>query len=381
MFNVGQKIELKIDRLSYGGGRGVARHEGFVIFVPDTAPNEKVLAEITDVKKSFASAKLIEVLVASPTRRTPPCPVALECGGCSWQHIKYEEQLHQKQEFVEKSLKNLKEEMKFPIHPITPSPSEFRYRNRVQLHYLKNQIGYFKKGSHELVSIDDCLLAEEGLIEKLHEFKNSPEFQKNHKKAQRVELALTQNGAIQVRHGKSSSTAALFSQINTEQNKNLQYLVLDLAEKSNEISPLSHIFDLYCGNGNFSIPLAENFPDALIEGVDLSQSSIQMAKRNNSLTSLKFHYGDVGNFLAKRQPKNNQLALLDPPRAGCDNNTISELLRLKPRFILYVSCNLSTFKRDLEKLTNQYNIQSIHILDMFPQTDYMENVAWLSLNQ
>ena len=91
--NVGQKLTLKIERLSFGGGRGVARHHNFVIFVPYVLPEEEVLVEIVKLKKNFAEAHLLKILVPAPKRRVPPCPYFEKCGGCNWQHIDYEKQV------------------------------------------------------------------------------------------------------------------------------------------------------------------------------------------------------------------------------------------------------------------------------------------------
>src|SRR4051812_39963877 len=116
----GDRLTVHIDRLAVGG-RGVARADGLVIFVSDAAPDEDAEVELTLVKKNFAEARLLRVLKASPARRAAPCPVAAVCGGCSWQHISYDEQLKQKGQLVTESLKRHSGFSEFTVEAVVPS--------------------------------------------------------------------------------------------------------------------------------------------------------------------------------------------------------------------------------------------------------------------
>ncbi|HVK62628.1 MAG TPA: TRAM domain-containing protein, partial [Bdellovibrionales bacterium] len=218
----GQTLEVQIERLAVGG-RGVARHEGLVIFVPDTAPGERVEVTLTLVKKNFAEAKLNRVLHPSSHRRTPPCPVAGVCGGCNWQHLEYDEQVRVKRELVRESLSKFsgfdvsKTES---VSPVIASPREFRYRNRSQFHHDGSKFGYFKRGSHSIVDIDDCPITEEAIAAKIPELKK----QLANKKPGRIEVSLDQDGVVRVKsadiqHDEDEGGGLSFSQVNSEQNK------------------------------------------------------------------------------------------------------------------------------------------------------------------
>ena len=117
--NVGDILELNIDRLTYNGGRGLGRHNNFVIFIADTAPGDSVKIKITESKKNYAVAELIEVLEPGPNRISPKCQYYDQCGGCQLQHITYDEQLKQKKSFLDKSAKNLKIQTETKVIPLS----------------------------------------------------------------------------------------------------------------------------------------------------------------------------------------------------------------------------------------------------------------------
>jgi 23S rRNA (uracil1939-C5)-methyltransferase len=160
----GDVMTVNIDRLSIGG-RGVTRHEGLVIFVPDSAPGDILEIKLSFVKKNFAEGRIERILTPSLERIQPPCPVAGVCGGCSWQHISYAEQLKQKHALVIEALRKfsghfdpLKPELLIEkVSAVVPSPSEFRYRNRIQLHHAPGvrgaHLGFYKRGTRQIVDI------------------------------------------------------------------------------------------------------------------------------------------------------------------------------------------------------------------------------------
>ena len=126
--NVGDILDLNIDRLTYNGGRGLGRHFNFVVFVANTAPGDKVSVKIIESKKNYAVAKLIKILSPGPNRIDPLCEYYEHCGGCQLQHITYSEQLEQKKSFLKKSIKNLKLDLKTKVIPCllytSPSPRD-----------------------------------------------------------------------------------------------------------------------------------------------------------------------------------------------------------------------------------------------------------------
>jgi len=155
-----EQLELFIEKLVFEGA-GLARYENFPIFVDGVAPQEKVLAEIYSINKNYAKAKLIKVLEPSKSRVNPICAMANVCGGCCWQHVSYEEQLKQKKQIVQETIKKISGE-DIEIKEVIPSPQITEFRHKVQYPISQTKIskrilaGYYKQNSHELVNIKHC---------------------------------------------------------------------------------------------------------------------------------------------------------------------------------------------------------------------------------
>ncbi len=351
--NVGDILELNIDRLTYNGGRGLGRHFNFVVFVPDTAPGDKVSVKIIESKKSYAIAKLIKILESGPNRIEPTCEYYEHCGGCQLQHITYGEQLKQKKSFIEKSIKNLK--LNIDTNVIA-SPSQFNYRNRIQLHKKNNIVGYYKKKSHELIPIKKCIIADQAINNKLASIKPTSE---------RVEVALNQSGQVIIRNPKKSDSNNLFSQVNSGINELLVNYVLKEAIKDD----YTQVYDAYCGQGNFTFPLYNKFENTKITGVEYSSKNIESARSKNP--NIDFVESSVEKYFKFNPAKKNSLVVLDPPRAGCDKSVFNNISSSKK--IIYISCDLSTFERDAKiLLKNNFNLESLVGFDMFPQTSHIE---------
>ena len=377
-FKRGQRLTVAIEKLSIGG-RGVARHHGLVIFVSNVAPGDEAEIELTMVKKNFAEARLIHVVKASLHRVTPPCPVALVCGGCSWQQVAYPEQLRQKRLLVEESLR------KFSGYPITettvsevvPSPKEFRYRNRVQLHHAGPKIGFFERGSHRIVDIDDCPITDERLAREIPRLRR----ELAHEKQGRIEIYLdtesrfSQRSAGQTTDDEDTPLGSPFSQVNTEQNVNLVSAVVDQAKVEAKGSTIHRLYDFYAGSGNFTFALAQSFPEKDLFAVELNASSVQEGKNRAAREAprVRFEGSDVGGFLVREKMPEGSLVLLDPPRTGCGPEVMASILGQKPVAVLYVSCHPVTLARDLRPAMEAgYELARVVPFDMFPQTDHVE---------
>src|SRR4029079_18027909 len=128
-----REVELLIEDIAFGG-KGVGRVEGKAVFVPFTIAGERVTARVVRQKKSFAEAELVEVLKGSPERVSPPCPYFERCGGCAYQHMTYEHQLHWKSHQVGQALRRVGKFRELALRPIVPSPWDYEYRNRITLH-------------------------------------------------------------------------------------------------------------------------------------------------------------------------------------------------------------------------------------------------------
>ena len=373
----GDQFEVTIEKMSLHGG-GVARHEGRVLFIEFAAPGDRLRVELTEVKKNHAFARIKEILAPSVERKNPPCPAFGRCGGCNWQHLSEESQWKWKESLVRDALARAwgKE---FLFLPMFHSPKEFRYRNRIQLKKHHDQIGYFEKGSHRLVAIDDCLLAEEPLIKSFAELKAKAFAEP----AQNWEISLSREGTAQLTSLQERDLA--FSQVNRFVNEALVSEVLQWASETEWL----HYWDLYCGSGNFTFPLAEQRPKATGLGVELSTSSIEQAqaetkRRGWSPKKLDFYRSDVGIFLRRNAPPANSLILLDPPRAGLDEGIVKALAASEAQTLLYISCDPMTLARDLRRLRevapSRWKIHRARCFDMFPQTDHVETLVELRID-
>ncbi len=379
---LGSKLTLNIEKLAVGGA-GVARHEGMVIFVPQVAPNEEVLVEITLVKKNFAEAKLLQVLKASPARKTPPCPAAERCGGCNWQHINEDEQRRQKQILVLETLQKFNRGVEFEYLPIKASPRSLRYRNRIQPKFKNGRFGFFARNSHEIVEVDDCLITEEILTDKFSEVRTWAA-QKNAKDLQRLEMYIADDGLV--RHGliTDDDDGIGFSQVNRFQNDDLVKTALQWAGDEK----YQKVFDLYAGSGNFTFPLAEKYSQSQVIGVELNPKLVERGQqRAGSNSRVQFFRSDVDSYISKASISSNDLVVLDPPRAGASELIMKKLAEMKPKKIIYISCHPVSLARDLQwffawtqKLGVKAQLARVQTFEMFPQTDHVETIAELRVD-
>ena len=368
-----QILNLSIESLAFGNGAGVARHEGMVVFVAGGCPGDTVAARITLVKKNFAEAAIEQIIVPSPHRVEPPCPVANECGGCSWQHVDYNTQLEQKNNIVEKALGPLATGSTVK-NRIIPSPNPLKYRNRIQLHKKGKEWGYHKVKSSDLVAIDQCLIAEDSLNNQLKVAKNDPQLPESC----RVEIQKLPSGETHHNTTREERDEIGFSQVNTGVN---ELLVQNIVDMAGLLKPPA-IHDLYAGGGNFSFPLAQALPETSIQSVELnSKAHKDAAKRQKllDLDNLTLIQESVENYLTSATVAPKDLIVIDPPRAGLQKTALQRLISSAQRQMIYVSCDPMTLKRDLAELISSggFQLESIQPFDMFPQTPHMETLVYL----
>ncbi len=371
-------ISVVIEKLSLGG-HGIARHEGQVLFVPFSAPGDKLNVRITLQKKNYAEAEIVEVLEPSKSRVTPPCSVFGSCGGCNWQHISYEEQLRQKKLIVEEQLsKFLKTKIEIP--DVVPSPEPLHYRNRIQLKRQGSNFGYYARESHNIINIDKCWISESPINNEISRIKASPA----PKELQKIQLLLNKDlqvvSELTSESSENESPEISFSQVNRFQNESLVAAVLALADQKN----YPEILDLYAGSGNFSFPFFKAFPSSPLTAVELNQKAVALAqaeiqKQNISPKKFRFLLSDVGAFLKRNSLTPKGLVLIDPPRSGCEELVIRSLAHQPFQKLIYISCNPATLGRDLERLFSinpgALKLGKVQAFDMFPQTDHVEVLA------
>jgi len=326
-------MRLKIEKLVYGGS-GVGYVDNLPFFVPATVPGDEVDCEVTKRHKGYCEAKLVHIVKASPNRVTPKCEHFGLCGGCQWQHIDYAAQILWKQLILEEQLKRIGKIEDPKVFPTIPSPKIWNYRGRVKLQRDKNgRKGFYALGTHDLVEIKECLIAD-------------------------------LNNSFQPEH---------FTQVNPLQNENLKKLVAEIAQNLNS----KRILELYCGDGNLTFSLSKLAER--IDAFDSDRRAILKAQRLSEELGSKnarFYASSAVSAIAKIAGEGGlyDTLLTDPPRDGC-----KDLLKFIPKTavqnIIYVSCNPSTLARDLKDLIAVgYHLDSSRPIDMFPQTFHIESV-------
>jgi 23S rRNA (uracil1939-C5)-methyltransferase len=431
------EFSIKIDRLAFGGS-GVGRVDGKVCFVPFSCPGDELKVRTVTQKKSYSTASITSIVKPSTERVEPVCQLFGKCGGCNWQHVDYQSQLTAKRGIFADTLwrgARIDGEL---VADVIPSPDSYSYRSRVQfkLHAANGEmhIGFYRQGTHFVEdAADGCPIALPVINQSLGAFravlKNFPEksmlpqinidsagegviavvnyigdniakvsdFFSSHRQQlfplTGLYLQTGRKSTLQKVFGDELLTYALedstgkkclisykpggFSQVNSSQNQKLLELVRELAEfKGNE-----KLLDLYCGNGNFSLPLARDV--ASVTGIEEFSGSIASAIENaerNGILNAEFICADASAGLKKLNDSGAgfDLVILDPPRSGA-GEVIPELCRFKPDRIIYISCDPSTFARDCAVLTGSgaYQVVTSIPVDMFPQTYHLESITLL----
>lgn len=376
------QIKIKIEKMAIGGA-GIARHDGLVVFVPQSAPGDELLVEFTSKKKNFAEAKIVEILKPGASRRSPPCPVANICGGCNWQHISESEQRLQKESLVLETLKKFNPTLEFDYLPIQESPRALRYRNRIQPKFSNGKFGFFARSSHDIVEVDDCLITEEALTQKFPDVR-AWIAQKSTKDLQRLEMYISDHEEVRFGLITDEDDGVGFSQVNRFQNEDLLRTALDWA---GEDIKYRHVFDLYAGSGNFTFPLLQKYRSSEVTAVELNSKLVERGRSLNKDKRLKYILSDVESFMKRASINEDDLVLLDPPRAGASEYIMRALAAGRPKKIIYISCHPVSLARDLkwffdwtQKLGHKYRLARVQAFEMFPQTDHVETIAELRVD-
>ena len=357
---VGQEIVVEINDIGFGG-RGVGRVNGIACFVPGVIEGEKVRVKIAKVKSRMMEAWLLEVLESSPYRIEAPCPVFLQCGGCSYQHIDYPHQLLIKETQLREALRRLGGLTDPPVAAMIPSPEPYGYRNRIAVHVRDGKAGFFAEGSNRVVPVSKCLIAspevDAGFQDLLKERPRDGDYLIGEKK----------------RYGG-------FRQVNNAVAEILKKTVREAVRPSDEANPISSLLvDAYCGAGFFAHELQALFTKVI--GIERSIASVAMASRQ-AAENEEYLAGDVelklGEALGAGKSEETVL-LLDPPSEGLAELATEAILDKPPARIVYVSCNPATLARDAKRLAERYRIIQVTPLDMFPQTAEIESVSVFEL--
>ncbi len=421
-----EQVEVTVEKLVYGGS-GLARlGTGQAVFVSGVLPGERALVRIRRKRKGFFEADLVSLITPSKGRITPPCAGEKQCTGATWAHISYPAQLALKQDILADSLKRTAGITPKRFLPIIPSPRTDHYRLRTQFNVRTSggaqRIGFFRQGSYDLIEVEDAFLIHplinkvlRGIralshalpfLKEIHinatpageahllffsEQKSYPAMEAffselrqavpevigltgfaDRKKA----FALGKNRmTLEVEGLTLQATEGNFYQVNWEQNRNMVRTVLDFAGlKGSET-----VLDLYCGIGNFSLPLAKKAGTVI--GIESGYSAIEDAKVNaerHGITNTEFIADDMEKGLKTliQRKMRADVIVLDPPRAGATLKVAERVLAFVPNKIVYVSCNPSTLARDLKYFhLFGFRLDRLQPIDMFPYTYHIECVA------
>ncbi|MDZ4183727.1 MAG: 23S rRNA (uracil(1939)-C(5))-methyltransferase RlmD [Desulfuromonadales bacterium] len=426
-------VELTIESLVFGGN-GLGRLDGKAIFVPLTAPGDQIHCRIVRDKGRWAEAELIDILQPAAERITPPCPVFGLCGGCQWQFLPYSEQARWKEAIYRDLLQRQAGVAVEKIRPIVVAPEPYAYRSRAQFKCCQSSngftLGFFRKGSHSVIGIDACPLLPATVNDLISLLKSAIDGTAVAAHIPQIDAGIDDRGKVRlVIHARNNVAATVaellrplaiskgvalfvqgdrqgglqhicgeedlviscdtpplalaykaggFSQINLEQNRALLNAVLSAAE----LQGTERVLDLYCGMGNFSLPLARRCAEVV--GVEDYAPSIAQAKINakqNGLNNIRFYARPAAGALrAYGQKAPFDLVVLDPPREGA-SDVCRELIDLGPPRVIYISCDPATQARDLKTLLqNGYNCVAAQPFDFFPQTHHIESLAILARN-
>jgi 23S rRNA (uracil1939-C5)-methyltransferase len=426
---------VTIDKMAFGGS-GVGRIEGKVCFVPFTAPGDSARVRIIAEKRSYLTGEVVELLTSSPERVKPPCPVFGLCGGCNWQHLSSQAQSEAKLEIFSELLWRSGRIERSRIEPIIKAPEPYGYRSRVQFKVRYNagqhHMGFYRSGSHSVIDVPQtCAIAcpavnriytalktvlngipEPGAITQIDITVGDDESAAvifHYKGIRHREIGEYLRGqealggiAVFLRCGRKNSISRIsggetlsyhihivsqqpqdtilsftpggFSQVNYQQNLTLISTVFTWAG----LTGSERVLDLFCGNGNFSIPLARSVAE--IVGFEDYYPSVKDAERNcilNRIDNASYRSLDA---LAGLQElvsagKRFDLVILDPPRTGA-SDLVKHIPALHAKKIVYISCDPATLARDIGILGGVgYAVTRTQPFDMFPQTYHLESIT------
>lgn len=395
-------ITLTIEKFSHDG-RGIGFHQGRVVMVENAMPGEQVTLKVTHAKTKLWQGESISWVVQSDERVTPKCAHYLTCGGCQQQHIPHDVQITLKQAAIDNQFSRHKLTIQNWALPIISKP--YAYRHRARFHVgKKGEIGFRQRQGHQVVNIQDCpvlepelarcfnIVVSEAPLDGIREF----------------ELMVADDGAfgLSASEGPKKATDDLMVWANskefitdaplnyrsgehpvfaypgqfTQVNRDINRQMLEQVRVWLQLTQHDRLLDLFCGNGNISMALADDV--SAILGLEGNESAIDLAtqasrsKHNvnfacaNLFLQMPFERADV----KKLDPT---VVVIDPPRAGADA-VCQALAKTKVNKILYVSCDPATLARDLSYFNStHWHLRKAGLVDMFPNTRHIETMVLL----
>ena len=414
-------------------GYGIAKDDGYILFVKGTIIDEVAKVKVISKKKNYGYAIIDEIIEASPYRITPKCPVANKCGSCDLQHMNYKGQL----EFKKKSVINVFESiahMNVNVKDTLGADDIYYYRDKVQIPIKDHMFGYYRKHSNDIVECNRCLLqslkvneiisylkqqlislgldqhfrhlvikegyhskeimiayvTKDNIKDKLIDLNNA--LVKKYPEVVSILMNINSRNdnvilgdKTVLLYGKEKIKDTLcglefeislksFYQIDVAQAEKLY----NCAAKMAKIKPSDTILDLYCGIGTITLCLAKYAKEVV--GVEIVEEAIKDAKKNaiaNGIENVSFFCQDAKEGIDKLL-KGKDIVFVDPPRKGLSQEVRDALNNSDIKKIVYISCNPSTQARDVLDLAKNYELVECQPVDMFPNTAHVETVCLLS---
>ena len=386
-----QEIELSIDKLT-NEGVGLGRVDEWVVFVPFALPGERVKAKVFRNHKNYSEADLVEVVERSPHRIEPVCPLFGQCGGCQYQHVGYDEQLHWKQRQVAELLKHMAK-IDFDVEPVVPSPQTFGYRSKITPHFHRpkngsiGEIGFLRASTRNaMIDVKSCPIAMPELNEQLTHVREEVLSGRTEYKNGATLLLRSAGGQVLTQPkelAREEVSGVRFEFQAGDFFQNNPFILPAFVEHviSEAVACGAHfLIDAYCGSGLFGLCAAARFEQ--VSGVEVSETAVVKAKHNadlNGFANCQFIAADARHIFAGiAHPAQDTVVIIDPPRAGCSEGFLEQLFVYGPQAVVYVSCNPPTQMRDLVLFTAAgYTLKRVKPFDLFPQTRHLECVMTL----
>jgi 23S rRNA (uracil1939-C5)-methyltransferase len=424
-------VRVTIDNLNHEG-RGVGRVDGKTVFVTGALPGEDVEFTYSAIHRNFDEGVVVSILKASVERIAPRCPHFNVCGGCAMQHLAPETQIAYKQKVLLDDLKHIgKVQSKEVLPPLLGPYWGYRRKARLGVKYVPRKekvlVGFRERSSPFLAELTRCevlhpsvgeriealgaMIASLSVYDKIVQIevavddtqtalalRNMAELSDEDREKVKafaiehdIHIYLQPGGPdslnplwpehIQLRYVLDNYDVSFafkpgdFTQVNTDINRQM----IDRAIELLDLTPEDRVLDLFCGLGNFTLPLARRCAEVV--GVEGEAKLVERARANaaeNALTNVQFHAADLAGDL-EHSPWWKQgfdKVLIDPPRSGAQE-TLAHIARMKVGRIVYVSCNPSTLARDAGILINEYGYRLVQagVMDMFPHTAHVESIA------
>ena len=406
-------VEILFNKQIFGGECKGVMPDGRTVFTPLVLSGEIAKVIPYFEKKGYVKAEIDSLINKSSDRIVPVCEYFAICGGCHYQNTNYQNQLKIKTSIVIDQLTRIGGIKNPPVKDILPSENQFNYRNSIQFQInSEGKFGFFHHSGKYVIPVNNCHLPVPGILQlwkqldlerfpglkrvqfregldgdqmiilESEDIDNLPEIEVDLP----VSVVHTSSGGTIVMVGDDhlifevsqkffKVSAGSFFQVNANQAEKMINLVMKFIPESG-----SDFLELYCGVGLFTSFIAPRFKQVV--AIEESESACaDFAINLDEFENISLYVGSINNVLPGIKGKFD-CVLLDPPRSGIDEWSMSALIDLKIPKIVYVSCDVATLARDIKKFVAAgYNLDEVVPIDMFPQTYHIECVVQLSLNQ